>query len=66
MDARYASEKQVPRCARNDRQKSKGNGKSRSGFLGWLGLTVGRARQVQKQIPRENDRKKSNYNDNCN
>ncbi|HEY5211701.1 MAG TPA: hypothetical protein VIJ38_01620, partial [Acidobacteriaceae bacterium] len=27
--ARFASEKQVPRCARNDRQKDKGNGKGK-------------------------------------
>ena len=27
--ARCASEKQVPRCARNDRQKGKGKGKSK-------------------------------------
>jgi hypothetical protein len=28
--ARCASEKQVPRCARNDRQKGKGKGKGKS------------------------------------
>jgi hypothetical protein len=55
-NGRASREKQVPRCARNDRQKSKGNSKGK-------GKSKGKSNR-KKQIPKGNDRKKGKGNSN--